>query len=131
MIRGHNTSVDFAKKLHLLRRLNDKKQAEIADFLGVTQQAYSKLERGEVIFTDDVIDKICTFFDVPVSEFISSDYKINCVNSPNSNNHNNQNSLNGSIVTEQLLQVLIEEVHQSRDERKFYLQVFQSFLAKK
>lgn len=128
---NHNTNIDFAKRLHLLRRVNDKKQTDIADFLSITQQAYSKLERGEVAFSDEIIDKICVFFDIPVNEFINTDDRINCVNSPNSNNYNNQNSLNNTSINDQLLNLLIEEIKQTREERKFYLQTIQNLFKSK
>lgn len=125
-----NTNLHYAKKLYLLRRVSDRKQADVAEHLGISQQAYSKLEHGETSFTDEVIDKICQLFDVPVEEFVQSDEKINCINSPHAVNNGNNNSQINSVVTEQILLTLLEEIKQSREERKVYLKAIESLITK-
>lgn len=57
-------------QLRKLRLLNDKKQEELADFLNIQQQQYSKMERGE---TKDVkmehVYRLAKFYNVPVNLF--------------------------------------------------------------
>lgn len=62
-------TVTHAKKLRFLRRQFDKKQNDIAHFLGLSQQAYSKLENAETSFSDETIEKISQFFGITPAEF--------------------------------------------------------------
>ncbi|MCO5259481.1 MAG: helix-turn-helix domain-containing protein [Crocinitomicaceae bacterium] len=62
-------NVSHAKKLRFLRKQSDKKQSEIAHYLGLSQQAYSKLENGETGFSDETIEKISHFFGISPAEF--------------------------------------------------------------
>lgn len=61
--------LQHARKLRFLRKTYDKKQIEIAEFLSVSQQAYSKLERAETTFSDEIIERLSSFFNMTPAEF--------------------------------------------------------------
>lgn len=61
--------VSHAKKLRFLRKQADIKQTEISSYLGMSQQAYSKLENAETVFSEDTIEKIARFFKITTAEF--------------------------------------------------------------
>lgn len=52
----------YGKKLKYLRVKENKTQDEIASKIGMKQQNYSKLEKGELHFSDKIIYKICEVF---------------------------------------------------------------------
>lgn len=79
--------VSHAKKLRYLRKKVDKTQVEVATSLGLSQQAYSKLEQGETAFSDETIEKIAEFFEITPAEFENSLESV-IVGSNNSNNSN-------------------------------------------
>jgi transcriptional regulator with XRE-family HTH domain len=79
--------VSHAKKLRFLRKKSDKTQQDLANHLGLSQQAYSKLENGETSFSDETIDKLANFFGITPAEFESSSESV-IVGSNNSNNSN-------------------------------------------
>lgn len=79
--------VSHAKKLRFLRKKSDKTQQDLANHLGLSQQAYSKLENGETSFSDETIDKLANFFGITPAEFESPSESV-IVGSNNSNNSN-------------------------------------------
>jgi transcriptional regulator with XRE-family HTH domain len=55
----------LARKLRALRLAKDLKQAETANLLGLkSQQQYSKLENGQSEFTNTIIKRICSVFEI-------------------------------------------------------------------
>jgi transcriptional regulator with XRE-family HTH domain len=114
-----NTNLLYATKLYKLRRDADIKQPQLAEFLGVSQQAYSKLERGETNFSDDVIDAICHYFKISVSEFVHATDKSKS-SSKSAVPIRNDMNLNTAIYD--VLDAFLEEVKSNRVERQFYLQ---------
>lgn len=79
-------SLSHAKKLRFLRKLHDKKQTDLAQLLGLTQQAYSKLENGDVSFTDETIEKIADYFKITPAEF---EKPIEAISMGSNNNNSN------------------------------------------
>lgn len=63
--------ISHAKKLRFLRKRSDKTQHEVATHLGLSQQAYSKLENAETSFSDETIEKLSNFFEITPAEFES------------------------------------------------------------
>ena len=57
-----NLNLIYASRLYKLRRDANLKQPIVAMAIGKGQQAYSKLERGETDFSDEVVDSICNYF---------------------------------------------------------------------
>jgi len=99
----------FAKRLQELRRLNNVKQDHIARALNMTQQNYSLLERGQRNFTLKLIQQICDYYKIPVTEFLNLGNQSSFTNSPLSNNSHNANSFNNDPK-------IIEELIKSKDE---------------
>jgi transcriptional regulator with XRE-family HTH domain len=89
--------VSHAKKLRYLRKKNDRTQVEVASHLGLSQQAYSKLEQGETTFSDETIEKIAEFFKITPAEFENTDGTIT-VSSNNSNNTHSNNSIDDKLL---------------------------------
>jgi transcriptional regulator with XRE-family HTH domain len=117
-----NTDVIYAHKLHFLRRSANIKQPEIAEVLNISQQAYSKLERGETHFSDEIIDAICDYFKITAPEFMQTSESINCVNSPNSGNNNNSVHSPYNALSAEIMTAFLAELKSSREERKFFMQ---------
>lgn len=63
--------LELGKKLKFLRFQINASQQDIAKKLEISQQAYSYLENGKTQFTELLLEKICTIFDVSFHEFIS------------------------------------------------------------
>jgi transcriptional regulator with XRE-family HTH domain len=68
------------EKLRMLRIVKGLKQQFVADRLGITQQAYSKLERKDVI-SDQVLEKIMLCISCTPEEF-NTLLKITGISSP-------------------------------------------------
>ena len=113
---SNNFTLLLASRLYKLRRQADLKQNETATKLGLIQQSYSKLERGDLNFTDEIIDKICNLFNVKLEQFINVDngsYSNSVLNSANSIYHNNSNK-----VIEDLISALNTQQQQAYEEKK-------------
>lgn len=62
--------LNCAKKLKVLRKAMQCKQLYAAEKIGLSsQQEYSKLESGKMPFTDELLQRICDAFQVPVDHF--------------------------------------------------------------
>jgi transcriptional regulator with XRE-family HTH domain len=92
----------LSKKLYAKRLERQMKQQDLADSLGLSQQAYSNLERGETSFSDEVIEKICHTFGISVEEFMSFGNQVNITNSPQSNNYNTNSPYNDIALLQEL-----------------------------
>ncbi len=55
--------------LRRLRRKYKYNQKKVANGIGVSQQSYSRYERGERTPARDVIDRICAFYELDPQEF--------------------------------------------------------------
>ncbi len=64
-------NVYLGQHLKNLREKNNMKQSEAAIFFGITQQNYSKIERGKVNFSDKILNNICNSFNLTPSDFLN------------------------------------------------------------
>lgn len=74
------TEIDkhYAKKLKKLREGRKIKQFAMLDYLHLdSQQQYSDLENGKKHFTDELIIKICKYFNISVIAFIGGFFQSN------------------------------------------------------
>lgn len=55
----------------LRENTNNMKQSEVAVLFGVTQQYYSKIECGKINFTDEILNSICSVFNITPNDFIN------------------------------------------------------------
>lgn len=53
-----------------LRSIRNKTQAEVAEFLGITQQGYGLIERGKRELKIETAQKLAEFFNVDVNTII-------------------------------------------------------------
>jgi transcriptional regulator with XRE-family HTH domain len=95
----------FANKLLELRRDNNEKQETLAKEFKISQQAYSKLERGIGNFNNSILKKICNYFCISAAEFLNTGSQTKYNNSPQANTHN---SFNNELI-------LINELISSKD----------------
>ena len=113
--------VTHAKKLRFLRKQSDKKQNDVAQFLGLSQQAYSKLENAETSFSDEIIEKISQFFGITPAEFENvqeSVYVGNNAYNHSSNNHAiDERFLKSYEALLEQNRKLFEDLIQEKDER--------------
>lgn len=66
------SDLKFARQLRTLRLINDIKQEQAAKLLGLgSQQIYSKLEKGLMPFSDEIIKTICLKFNITVDQFVN------------------------------------------------------------
>lgn len=75
----------LANTLKDLRITKHAKQEVLAQELGISQQAYSKLEAGKVNFTPNMINKLCAYFNSTVAEFLNTGQSIKIIDSPQAN----------------------------------------------
>lgn len=57
--------------LQNLRENNNMKQEEVAVLFGRTQQNYSKIECGKKFFTNEILDNICSVFNIEPNDFLN------------------------------------------------------------
>ena len=77
----------IGRNLYKFRKIKDKKAAELADYIGITEAAYTKYERGETQITIDFIQKVSECLKVDPVAIITStpgNFVENGSNSPNS-----------------------------------------------
>ena len=63
----------FPKRLKILRELHDYTQEYIAFSLGITQSAYSKVEKGGTPISFDRIMKIINVYQITFNDFLEFD----------------------------------------------------------
>lgn len=59
----------IAGRLKAIRKERELTQPGVAGVLGVSYQSYQKMERGTVSFRASALDKLASFFGVPVAFF--------------------------------------------------------------
>ena len=71
---GKMEEIVFPNQLRMLRRVRGKRMIEIAELLGVTISAMSKIEKGYRRLNEEQIQKVAAFLDCPCeSLFVSGD----------------------------------------------------------
>ena len=87
----------IGRNLYKFRKVKEKKASEVADYIGISEAAYTKYERGETQITVDIIQKVAECLKVdPIS--IIANTPVNFVentNSPNSIVSGNSSSIGG------------------------------------
>jgi transcriptional regulator with XRE-family HTH domain len=75
----------IGKNMLNFRRIREKKAIEVANFLGLSEAAYTKYERGESQITINLVQKVAEFLKVDPLQIIStnpSNFFENVHNSP-------------------------------------------------
>jgi transcriptional regulator with XRE-family HTH domain len=107
----------YAQRLRGLRLNKGLKQELVAKTIGISsQQEYSKLENGKIHFSDELIVKVCTAFNISPDEFINAGQGGSILQSPHSlNNSQNNSSINDSSIIEQLVRSKDETIHAQKE----------------
>lgn len=76
----------IGRNLYKFRKVKEKKAAEVAEYIGISEAAYSKYERGESQITVDIIQKVAECLKVdPISIIAATPGNfVENSNSPNS-----------------------------------------------
>lgn len=62
---------NIGPKLRKLRVIENKKQEELADLLGIKQQQYSKMERDGIKHVKiEHLQALCKFYNIPLSNLL-------------------------------------------------------------
>lgn len=61
----------LGQKLKTLRESSCRKQADMAMAFQITQQSYSKIERGQTNFSNKILNNIAQVFDISPLDFLS------------------------------------------------------------
>ena len=81
-------SAIYGEKLKRLRINQFISQREMAIKFKMSQQAYSKLEKGKIRFTIKKVEKICKIFKLSVDEFITISPKLSKAKDVKTDNYN-------------------------------------------
>ena len=73
------------RNMYISRKIKDKKAAEIADYLGISEAAYTKYERGETKITIDIIQKVAEFYKIDPFSLLAGPNGIYVENVTNTN----------------------------------------------
>jgi len=87
----------IGRNLYKFRKVKEKKAAEVADYIGLTEAAYTKYERGESQITIDIIQKVAECLKIdPISIIANTPGNfVENLNSPNSIVAGNTSSVGG------------------------------------
>lgn len=67
------TQIRLGQKIRKIREIKGMKQETIANEIGLTLNAYGKLERGETRLTVERLQQISKVFDVPMTSILEMD----------------------------------------------------------
>ena len=87
----------IGRNLYKFRKVKEKKASEVADYIGISEAAYTKYERGETQITVDIIQKVAECLKVdPISIIANTPGNfVENTNSPNSIVSGNNSSIGG------------------------------------
>ena len=60
------------RNIYISRKIKDKKAIEVADYLGISESAYTKYERGESKITIDIVQRIAELFKIDPFSLLSA-----------------------------------------------------------
>ena len=87
----------IGRNLYKFRKVKQKEASEVADYIGISEAAYTKYERGETQITVDIIQKVAECLKVdPISIIANTPGNfVENTNSPNSIVSGNSSSIGG------------------------------------
>lgn len=121
--------MNLGYKIKKLRELKNLSQEYVAQELGISQSAYSLIECGKTNVTEDKLKKIAEILDVSPEDIKAFNGYVYFNHSPQSGYYNTYHNQNN--ITEQLLQTLLEEIQQSREERKLMMDLIKIWIETK
>lgn len=108
-------SKQIGEKIRQIRELKGFSQEYIAQELGITQRAFSKIERNEVKIDWNKIEKLALIFEMEPTDLVSFDDNLifnNCTQSGKSNTINN-------YIPDQLIEQYEARIKQMEEEILF------------
>jgi len=88
----------IGEKIKKLRRLKEKTQKELGDFLGCSEAQISHIENGNRKISIDDINKIANFFNVPYEYFFAK--QGNFVNFRYDNKNSETEEINNDLISD-------------------------------
>lgn len=82
------------RKIKKYRELKDLSQEYVADSLGISQTAYSKVESEQTKLSARRLSKLAEIFEIPESDFFETDQSVNF----NDNSTNNGNGFVNKLI---------------------------------
>lgn len=62
----------IGRNLSMFRKMKDKKAAQVAKYIGISESAYTKYERGESKINIDIIQKVAEFLNINPLQIVAS-----------------------------------------------------------
>ena len=93
-------NVIIGNKLKKLRKSKDMSQEQVADYLHLSQSAYSRMERGESSSRASDTNIICELFKITPEELVTNDIR---------QDKGTTNDLNETLIINQLSDKVIEQ----------------------
>lgn len=104
----------ISEKILRMRNENDMTQVEFGKIAGVTDKAVSTWERGEKEPRMKPLQKICSYFNIDINQFVDSDSDVYKKATPES-----EGSGNNDLITAQIIEI----IHgMSESEKLIYLE---------
>ena len=115
--------MDISNNIRKVRELRNFTQEYMAHALSMSQNNYSKIERGKTKPTLDILEKICNIFGVPLTKLIEFDAEKTIFNVYGANNQNGNvtNELNPTHIQDLYKMwehhfILLEKTYEKRYE---------------
>ncbi len=121
------------QQLRLIRESRHIKQETIAQALGITRQAYGKLESNQTRMNLDTIERLCAILEINIAALLplyhSSQPAITSVSLNNvSREHSTQTPIADTISTQNILKLIYGYAAMPPDEQLMLLDYIEHFL---
>ena len=113
----------IGEKIKKFRESKNLSQEFVADYLGISQGAYSRIEKETVKLSAERISSLANLFEVPEAEFFPSNDGV-VFNINNATYAYIHNFIEGQKATyEGVIEVLKQQLHESNQEKKTLLEL--------
>lgn len=113
----------IGQKIRKLRENRNFSQEYVAECLGISQTAYSKIENDQTKLTAERITKLSQLFNIPENEFFSFDQHIEFHNNTITNGYVNSIIQTQKEVYESTIETLQQQINQLNTERNKLLEI--------
>ena len=97
----------IGEKIRSLREKKGFTQEEIAEHLHISPSAYARMERGESNSWASHLERLCSLFDISVSELFNTDHVV--FNHKAKGDYAQNNAVNNGYIINQLSEKLIDQ----------------------
>lgn len=120
--------MEVAHKIKKLRELKNLTQEYMADELGITQGAYSKIENGETDLSLSKLDKIAEILGVSAKEIVNFDEQM--VFNVMHNQTGNGLVINQNPLPDEMKRLYEEQIQLLKDENAYLKKTLENILSK-